>query len=163
MRQTRISVSALSPMRSARADRSRRLTGHRETRRSSAKIPKGERRRPIRNHFQAEYNRSVANEAVNQVLADYYRDFSTLNVQSILPYFTEPSLLVGPQGVIPIPNHAALVAVFGPVMEALRVKGYGRSELRCGYVKSLSASAALMGGVAVRYKTDGHELDRVGA
>ena len=108
------------------------------------------------------YNRAMANEVVNQVIADYYRDFSTLNVQMILPYFNEPSLLVGPQGVIPIPDHAALVAVFGPVMEGLRAKGYGRSEFEAGYVKSLSSSAALIGGVVVRYKTDGQELERAG-
>lgn len=104
----------------------------------------------------------MANEAVNHVIADYYRDFSSLNVQAILPYFHEPSLLVGPQGVIPIPDRAALVAVFGPVMEGLRAKGYGRSELEPGYVKSLSSSAAVVGGVAVRYHTDGQPLERVG-
>jgi hypothetical protein len=104
----------------------------------------------------------MANAALNQFIADYYRDFSTLNVQAILPYFSEPSLLVGPQGVIPIPDHAAVVPVFGPVMEGLRAKGYGRSELELGYVQSLSSSAALIGGVAVRYKIDGQQLDRVG-
>jgi hypothetical protein len=104
----------------------------------------------------------MANESVNQVIADYYRDFSTLNVQAILPYFNEPSLLVGPQGVIPIPNHSALVAVFGPVMQGLRAKGYGRSEFEPGYAKSLSSSAALIGGVAVRYNADDQLLERVG-
>jgi hypothetical protein len=104
----------------------------------------------------------MTNEALNQVIADYYRDFSTLNVQAILPYFNKPSLLVGTHGVIPIADRAALVAVFGPVMEGLRAKGYGRSELELGYVKLLSSSAALIGGVAVRYKTDGRELERVG-
>jgi hypothetical protein len=108
------------------------------------------------------YNRFVANEAVSQVIADYYRDFSTLNVQAILPYFNEPSLLVGPQGVIPIPNHVALAAVFGPVMEGLRAKGYGRSEFELDYAKSLSSSAAIIGGVAVRYNADGQQLERVG-
>jgi hypothetical protein len=104
----------------------------------------------------------MTDETVNQVIADYYRDFSTLNIQAILRYFNEPSLLVGPQGVLPIPNHAALVAVFGPVMEGLRAKGYGRSELEQSYVKSLSSSIALVGGVAVRYKTNGQQLERVG-
>jgi hypothetical protein len=104
----------------------------------------------------------VANESVDQIIADYYRDFSTLDVQAILPYFNEPSLLVGPRGVIPIPNHAALVAVFGPVMEGLQAKGYGRSEFELGYAKSLSSSAALTGGVAVRYSTEGQQLERVG-
>ena len=104
----------------------------------------------------------MANESVNEIIADYYRDFSTLNVQAILPYFNEPSLLVGPRGVIPIPNHAALVAVFGPVMEGLRAQGYGRSEFELGYAKSLSSSAALIGGVAARYNADGQLLERVG-
>jgi len=104
----------------------------------------------------------MADEDVNQVIADYYRDFSTLNIQAILPYFNEPSLLVDPQGVIPIPNHAALAAVFGPVMEGLRAKGYGRSEFEPDYAKSLSSSAALIGGVAVRYNADGLQLERVG-
>ena len=104
----------------------------------------------------------MPNESVNQVIADYYRDFSTLKVQAILPYFNEPSLLVGPQGVIPIPNHVALAAVFGPVMEGLRSKGYGRSEFEPDYAKSLGSTAALIGGVAVRYDADGHELERVG-
>src|SRR6201982_1498194 len=104
----------------------------------------------------------MANESVNQVIADYYRDFSTLNVQAILPYFNEPSLLVGPQGVIPIPNHAALAAVFGPVMEGLRATAYGRSEFEPGYAKSLSSSVALVGGVAVRYGTEDQLLERVG-
>jgi hypothetical protein len=104
----------------------------------------------------------MTNEAVNQVMADYYRDFSTLNVQAILRYFNEPALLVGPQGVIPIPEKATLATVFGPVMEGLRTKGYGRSEFEVSYVKSLSASTVLTGGVAVRYKTDGEQLERVG-
>ena len=104
----------------------------------------------------------MANESVNQVIADYYRDFSTLNVQAILPYFNEPSLLVGPHGVIPVPNHAALLAVFGPVMEGLRAKGYGRSEFELDYAKSLSSSVSLIGGVAVRYNADGQLLERVG-
>ena len=47
-------------------------------------------------------------------------------------------------------------------MEGLRAKGFGRSELELGYVKSLSSSAALIGGVAVRYKTDGQQMERVG-
>jgi len=104
----------------------------------------------------------MTNEAVSQVIADYYRDFSTLNIQAILPYFSEPSLLVGPQGVIPIPDRNALVAVFGPVMEDLRGRGYDRSEFEVGNVKLLSSSAALISGVAVRYKTDGQQLERVG-
>jgi hypothetical protein len=104
----------------------------------------------------------MSTDALRQLLADYYRDFSTLNVQSILPYFHEPSLLIGPQGVMPVPDRAAVAAAFGPVMEGLRAKGYGRSEFELGSAQVLSASAAIVGGAAARYKKDGQLLERVG-
>jgi hypothetical protein len=104
----------------------------------------------------------MALEPLKQVIADYYRDFSTLNVQAILPYFHEPAMLVGPQGVISIPDRTAVAAVFGRVMEGLRAQGYGRSEFELGDVKVLSSSAAIVSGVAVRYKTDCQQLERVG-
>ena len=104
----------------------------------------------------------MANEAVHRVIADYYRDFSTLNVEAILPYFHEPSLLVGPQGVIALPDRRAAAAVFGQVMDGLRAKGYGRSEFEPARVDLLSQSVALVVGVAARYKTGGAQLERVG-
>ena len=99
---------------------------------------------------------------VTRVLTDYYRAFSTLDVQAILPYCLEPALVVSPQGAAAMPTHAALVAAIAPGMEAFRARGYARSELTMLHVKRLSASTALAAGVAVRYKTDGQELDRAG-
>ena len=101
-------------------------------------------------------------EAVKQVLSDYYNSFSTLDVQSILPYFHQPALLIGPLGVIAIPTPAAVVPIFGPVMEDLRQRKYRRSELSLQQFKLLSATSALAVGVAIRYKADGQELERVG-
>ena len=100
--------------------------------------------------------------AVMQVLADYYRAFSTLDLQKILPFFHQPSLLVGQQGVFAVTNHAELAVVFTPTMEGLRSRGYGRSELSQPKLSLLSATAALVIGVAERYKTDGQPLDRAG-
>ena len=100
--------------------------------------------------------------AVTRVLADYYSAFSKLDPQAILPYYHEPSLLMGPQGVVAVPTHAAMVATFTPAMEGLRARGYGRSELSGLRIKLLSATTALAGGIAVRYKADGQELERVG-
>src|SRR5882724_10996525 len=54
---------------------------------------------------------------VARVLTDYYTAFSTLNVDAILPFFHEPALLVGPQGVFAAPTSTALVAFFSPAME----------------------------------------------
>jgi len=101
-------------------------------------------------------------EAVTQVLSDYYAAFSTLDVQAILPYFHEPALLVGPQGVIPVPTRAALVPIFGATMQDLRRRQYARSELSLKQLTLLSATSAVAMGVAIRCRADGHELDRVG-
>lgn len=103
-----------------------------------------------------------AQPAIIQVLTDYYTAFSTLDVHAFLPYFHEPSLLIGPQGIFPAPTHAILSTIFAPALEGLRARGFGRSELSVQQSKILSETAALVTGVAIRYKTDGQELERVG-
>ena len=105
---------------------------------------------------------AVNQDPALQTLLDYYRAFSTLEVQAVLPYFHEPSMLISPQGVFATPTFAAIASVFTIVMEGLRTKEFGRSELSVGYVKSLSASEILVTGVAIRYKRDGQELERAG-
>jgi len=101
-------------------------------------------------------------DAVNQVLNDYYKAFSTLTVQSILRYFHQPALLVGPSGVIALPTPEAVISIFGPVMENLRRREYRRSEFSLQQLRFLSATSALATGVAIRYKTDFEEMERVG-
>jgi len=101
-------------------------------------------------------------DAVNHVLTDYYNAFSTLTVQSILCYFHQPALLIGPSGVIALPTADAVVPIFGPVMENLRQREYRRSEFSLQQLRLLSATSALAMGVAIRYKTDGQEMERMG-
>jgi ketosteroid isomerase-like protein len=100
--------------------------------------------------------------AVTQALTDYYKAFSTLDAQAVAPYFDEPSQLLSPAGVVPTPTRAAVTAVFQPMMDALRVRGFAKSELTDLHLKRLSAASVIAGGVAVRRKTDGHELERAG-
>ena len=100
--------------------------------------------------------------AVAQVLTDYYRAFSTLDAEAVKPYFHEPSQLVSPASVVPTPTRAALAALFQPSMEALRARGFAKSELINLHLKRLSAATVIAGGVAVRRKTDGEELERAG-
>lgn len=100
--------------------------------------------------------------AVTQVLTEYYRAFSTLELDAILPYFHEPALAVGPQGVFAASTRAELTIVFAPSIDNLRARGYGRSELRLQTLRILSPTAALATGVALRFKTDGHPLDQAG-
>jgi ketosteroid isomerase-like protein len=100
--------------------------------------------------------------AVAQVLTDYYRAFSTLDAEAVKPYFHEPWQLGSPAGVGVGTTRAALAAVFQPAMEALRARGFAKSELINLHLKRLSAATVIAGGVAVRRKTDGEELERAG-
>jgi len=100
--------------------------------------------------------------AVTKALTDYYRAFSTLDAQAVLPYFHEPSQLVSPAGVVPTPTRAAVAAAFQPIMDGLRARRFAKSELINLHLKRLSTSTVIAGGVAVRLKTDGHELERAG-
>ena len=104
----------------------------------------------------------VNEDAALRMLADYYRAFSTLEVQAVSPYFHEPSLLISPQGVFAAPTFAAVANIFTHVMEDLRTREFGRSELTVGSVTSLSTSATLVTGVAIRYKRNEQELERAG-
>jgi ketosteroid isomerase-like protein len=100
--------------------------------------------------------------AVTQLLADYYTAFSSLDARAVEPYFHEPSQLVSPAGVVPTPTRAAVTAAFQPVMDALRARHFATSELMQLHLKRLSATTVIAGGVAVRRKADGQELDRAG-
>jgi hypothetical protein len=106
---------------------------------------------------------SVTEETeVTLFLTDYYRDFSSLNLQSILPYYHEPCLIIGSQGVVAAPTRSVLATALTPVMESLRSRGYGRSELSIRQLKSLSPATVLVMGVALRFKVDGQPLERAG-
>jgi len=105
---------------------------------------------------------SISNDQADviRVLHDYYSAFSTLNIEAVLPYFHEPSMLIGPQGVLAATTHTMLATAVSPAIEGFRARGFGRTELSVRDFKSLSATVALVGGVARRYKLDGQELDQ---
>ena len=99
---------------------------------------------------------------VIRVLNEYYRAFSTLNVEAVLCYFHEPSFLIGPHGAFAATTHALLATAITPAMEGFRVRLFGRTELGVRNLKSLSATTTLVEGVARRYKHDGEGLDKAG-
>jgi hypothetical protein len=99
---------------------------------------------------------------VLRVLNEYYSAFSTLKIEAVLPYFHEPSMLIGPQGTFAATTHALLETAVTPALEGLRARGLARTELSVRNLKLLSKTAALAGGVAHRYKIDGQELDQAG-
>jgi ketosteroid isomerase-like protein len=104
----------------------------------------------------------VDEAAVMQVLGDYYRAFSSLDLQKILPFIHEPALLMAPQGVVAAPTRTEVAAVIAPTLEGLRAKGYARSELTRTRLTMLGSASALIIGVAERYKADGQPLESAG-
>jgi ketosteroid isomerase-like protein len=99
---------------------------------------------------------------VAEFLTDYYRDFSSLDIDAILPYFHEPCLIIGPQGVLAAPTRSVLATSLTPVLEGLRDRGYGRSDLSIRQLKSLSPATIFVTGIALRFKVDGQPLEQAG-
>ena len=99
---------------------------------------------------------------VTLFLNSYYTTFSTLDVETISPFFHEPCLFISPQGVAAAPTYDDVEDIFKVIAATLRSKDYGRSELTNLQVRRMSDAAMLASGVAVRYKTSGQELERVG-
>ena len=96
-----------------------------------------------------------------EAIHEYYKVFSTLDLNAILSFYHQPSTFIGPPGVSTAPDRAALAALLGPMVEGLRAKGYGRSEFVDAQVTTLSDRAALVRGVAVRYAAGGPEMERI--
>jgi hypothetical protein len=92
---------------------------------------------------------------------EYYATFSTLDLRAILSCFCEPCLIISPQGVLSAVDHAALAEFLTMMIDAMRAKGFGRSEFVQPHVTTLGESDALVLGVAVRYTAAGSEIERI--
>jgi ketosteroid isomerase-like protein len=99
---------------------------------------------------------------VTKVLHAYYTAFSSLDADAVAPFFHLPCIFISPLGVDAAPTQNDVKDVFRIIAEGLGQRAYKRSELTALQVKRMSDSAALATGVAVRYKVDGDELERVG-
>ena len=97
-----------------------------------------------------------------EFLNNYYSTFSTLDIESITPFFQEPCIFVSPQGVVAPQTADDVKDVFKLIADGLRSKAYGRSELINLKVQRLSETTMLASGIADRYKANGEELERVG-
>jgi hypothetical protein len=92
---------------------------------------------------------------------NYYKAFSTLELNACAPFFTLPCMFIGLQGTFAVANRDDLARVLGPAIEALRTKDYQRSEFLEPQLTTLTENAVLVRGVAVRYRASGTELERV--
>ena len=96
-----------------------------------------------------------------EAVHEYYATFSTLDLRAILSCYGEPCLIISPQGVISAANHAVLTEFLTRMIDAMRAKGYGRSEFVQPQVTTLGEYDALVHGVAVRYTATGSEMERI--
>jgi hypothetical protein len=92
---------------------------------------------------------------------DYYKAFSTLDLNACAPFFTQPCMLIGRQGTFAVATPQDLAQVLGPVIETLRSKDYRRSEFLEPQLTALGENTVLVRGVAVRYRASGAELERL--
>jgi hypothetical protein len=92
---------------------------------------------------------------------DYYKAFSTLELEACLPFFTLPSMFIGLRGTFAVANREDMAKVLGPALEALKTKDYQRSEFLEAQLTALTENTSLVRGVAVRYRASGTELERV--
>lgn len=94
-------------------------------------------------------------------IREYYKAFSTLDLDACLPFFTLPCMFIGLRGTFAVANRDDLGRVLGPAIAALKTKDYQRSEFLEPQLTTLTQNAALLRGVAIRYTTSGTELERV--
>ena len=94
-------------------------------------------------------------------IQDYYKVFSTLDLNACVSFFMQPCMFMGLQGTFAVANREDLVKVLGPTVEALRTKDYQRSEFLEPQFTTVTENTVLVRGVAVRYRASGAELERV--
>jgi hypothetical protein len=100
-------------------------------------------------------------DAAIVAIRDYYKAFSTLELDACVPFFTRPCVFIGLQGTFAVANREDPARVLGPVIEVLRTRDYQRSEYLEPHVTTLTDHTVLVRGVAARYRANGTELERV--
>ena len=107
----------------------------------------------------------MANEKqlIEAFYADYLRAFHTLDARSVVSFYAPPCLFIGDTGTVLMLDGAEIEAFFTNVIDDLKLKNYHHSEIQEMRVETLSAQLALVRGLAVRYTTDGGELERLRA
>ena len=92
---------------------------------------------------------------------EYYKAFSTLELEPCAPFFSMPCIFLGRQGTFAVNNKDDLAKVLGPTFAALKAKDFQRSEFLEPQTTMLTDNTAMVRGVAVRYQTSGTELARI--
>jgi len=101
--------------------------------------------------------------AVDHAFRNYNDVFSRGDLSAIGQHCNVPFVVISSQGVEVLPTMSEIEGFYGGILQDLRERGYShsiRSEL---HVKLLEQTIAFASGVFVRHKTDGSELETIGA
>ena|SRR6516225_2477259 len=101
--------------------------------------------------------------AVDHAFRNYNDVFSRGDLSAIGQHCNVPFVVISSQGVEVLPTMSEIEGLYGGILRDLRERGYShsiRSEL---HVKLLEQTIAFASGVFVRHKTDGSELETIGA
>ena len=101
--------------------------------------------------------------AVDHALSEESDAFGRGDLSAFVQHFDVPFVRISSQGVKVCPTLSEIEAFYGGLLRDLRARGYSRSTRSELHVKLLDQSTALASAVFVRHKTDGSELETIGA
>jgi ketosteroid isomerase-like protein len=101
-------------------------------------------------------------DSISRMYNEYLQAFQTLQARSILPYYHVPCLMISSQEVVALTTSAEIEAYFAHIMERLKARNYGRTDIKEFRVNRMSEGIALLSIDLIRYKTDGEKLARLG-
>ena len=102
-------------------------------------------------------------QEVDQLFADYFRDFSNLDLKAIVAYFHLPCVFIVPNDVLVFSTAAEVEVFWAPRFEAMKAADFGHTERHEASIQVLNDHTAMASSLAVRFKKDGTELERRGA
>ena len=102
-------------------------------------------------------------EEIKQFYASYLDAFHSGEAKAMVPFYHTPCLFTADQGVTLLSSEEEAENFFAQVIEGLKSKNYGHSEVTDIQIKELSSDMALFSGLAKRYTKTGEEFERISA
>ena len=102
-------------------------------------------------------------EEITQFYASYLDAFHSGKAKAMVPFYHAPCLFIADQGVTLLSSEEEIENLFAQVMEGLKGKNYGHSEVTDVQIKELSDDMALFSGLAKRFTKTGDEFERLSA
>jgi ketosteroid isomerase-like protein len=101
--------------------------------------------------------------AATRLMTEYLNAFVSLDADRASTYFNEPFMFVTAANTSAFATRAEVAAWLKPGLSQLKERGYARSEWAPLRVKALGDGVVIASARAIRYKTDGTELETIGA